>query len=125
MKSLILTLVIIFILSFIYIDRFTVDKGEDVTTAKTSVQSAIELLIATEILNEPYSRKELEEKLLKDYKLELVENAINNSNINFDLQADRVVEQLLLYNPEITQSEIEKELLESGFTHSEIQYAIN
>ena len=94
-------------------------------TAKTSVQSTVELLIATKILNKPYSKQELEEELLRDYKPELVENAINNSNINFELQADRVAEQLMLSNPEITQNEIEIELINLGFTEPEIEYAIN
>lgn len=94
-------------------------------TAKTSVQSTVELLIATKILNKPYSKQELEEELLRDYKPELVENAINNSNINFELQADRVAEELILSNPEITQNEIEIELVNLGFTEPEIEYAIN
>lgn len=94
-------------------------------TAKTSVQSTVELLIATKILNKPYSKQELEEELLRDYKPELVENAINNSNINFELQAARVAEQLMLSNLEITQNEIEIELVDLGFTEPEIEYAIN
>lgn len=94
-------------------------------TAKTSVQSTVELLIATKILNKPYSKQELEEELLRDYKPELVENAINNSNINFELQAARVAEQLMLSNLEITQNEIEIELVNLGFTEPEIEYAIN
>ena len=125
MKSLIITLIVVFILSFIYIDKFTLDKGEEINTAKTSVQSAVELLVVTKVSSKPYSKAELEKELLKDYKPELVESVLNSSNIDFNLQASKLMEKLLLENPEITEIEIEKELLNSGFTLSEAEYATN
>ena len=114
-----------YILSFIYIDKFTIEKGEETISANKHVDSAIKLLVESKISSKSYSEIELKEELLKSYSPETVESVINNSNIDFNLEAYELAEQLFIENSEISKSEVEDILLNSGFTSTQIQYAIN